>query len=619
MIKLKNKSEFQLRSLGAFDFKNVEEPIEVYAIANKGMVIPRRSEMKGKLKQKPNKYKIGKNIASYLLTAWVIIEVVNFFIGHFNLEPLLLDMLIIFLVFGLLTNITFNTFKGRWNKKAIMLQVLIILAAFVTNVYYIMNPLDLNPRSLRLFSFSINKSPLQNLSSVAVLPIQNNLPNDENDYLLAGLHDGIITELGRLGNLKIISRTSTLSYAESTKSLKQIGTELDVNSILESSITPSDDWYVYRVRLLNSETEELIWSDEFRTTVSELPILINNVAKIIAITLNPDAVVDVNIHEEINPAAYIEILKGHYWIQKFTKDGVYKSISHFEKAIDLDSTNMEGYLGIASAWSVLQQLGFVSPKIARPKILEYGDKAVKIDSDHWQSYSYRGATAFLSNYDLQKGIQLFEKSIELNPNNSGDRALMAHFYMLVNDWDKAWEQIRYAKEIDPLNPTVIAFEAVMYVNDKKMLSAIKQIEILSLIDPNNLFVENINLIKNRDFGNDDEAIACMKRLYDDAVSDPIALNKFIDREYATTNDVNLTWLSVIRHLQEIDYLLYYPSHTARALMTSIPGYDDDLFFQCLGQMAEDRHPDIPYYARKDGHPLQDDPRYIKIMTDLGLW
>ncbi len=617
---IKNKSEFHLVSLGEFDFKNVEEAMEVYAIANRGLVVPRRSEMKGKLKQKPIGKKIGKNLAIYLGSAWVVMEAFNFFIEHYNLEPLLLDILIIFLVFGLFSSITFSFFKGRWNKKAVILQMVIGLLAIFSTGYFIMNPLKLNPRSLRFITLKNNKSPLRNLSSIAVLPIQNNLPNNQNDYLLAGLHDGIITELGKLNKLKTISRTSTLSYAESSKRLKQIGRELGVNSILESSLSPSSNGYVYRTRLLDTKTEELMWSSEFKIQVSELPKLFDEISQMVAIKLNPGAIEDVRVHEDINPEAYKEVLKGNYLLQKFSKKDLEQSIIHYKKAIELDSTNIEGYLGVAGSWIYMQQIGVVDPKIARPNIFYYGEKAVEIDPDHWLTLGYLSYKAFSIDYNYEKGIQLTKKSLELNPNNSANRSALAHLYMQVNEWEKAWEQMWYAKEIDPLNPQVLAFEAIMYMNENKYLSAVKLIEKLSLIDEESDFVKLTNVVKNRDLGNDKEAIESMKKLYLDATIDPVTLNKFIDREYEKTKDINLTWITLLRYLQKIDYQKYYPSNTARVLYSLIPpGYDDDLFFECLSQMANDRDPNMPYYARKDGNPLQKDPRYAKIMKNIKLW
>lgn len=546
-------------------------------------------------------------------------EAFNFFLERYHIEPLLLDILIILLSFGILSTLIFSYMKGRWNKKAVFYQILVIIMAFVSVGYFVVNPLKLNPRSIRFVSLTGSLSPLANFNSVAVLPIQNNLPNKEKDYLLAGLHDGIITELGKLGTIKTIGQTSTLQYAETTKSLKQIGKELDVKSILESSISVSGDGYIFRSRLIDSVTEEILWNDEYSTTIDEFPTLLDVISEIVAIKLDPESTENVRVQQQTNSKAYEEVLKGNYLLQKFSKEGLEESLIHFKKAIEIDSNYIEGYLGVAKSWLYMQQIAIVDPKIARPQIIKYSERAMSIDSTSWNSYILRGGIAFYIDYDYEKGIEMLQKSLEINPNNSDVRSGIAHLYMLVGDWDNAWKQIEYAKEIDPLNPQVIGFEMGLLAGSGKLLSAFKQSKLLAIIGPETIFNKINMVVLSRAFGEDEKAIEGMKNLYFEGTSNPKALNAFIDNEYSRTGDVNQTWLATLKYLETADYQKYLPPDAARVLYSFIPGYDDDLFFKYLEQMAKDRHPEIPYYALKDGSPLQDDPRYIKIMEDLGLW
>ena len=616
---VKNKKEFELVSVGKHEFKHVSEIMEVFAVVQDGLVVPKRKEMKGKLKEKTTNQKLAKNALIYLGIAWVVMELFNFSILKFNLDPLLLDVLIICLFFGLIISMSITYFKGRWNRRAIMVNSMAVVSAIISTGYFVINPLSITPSSLRIIPLTKSKSPLQNLSSIAVLPVQNNLPNKENEYLLAGLHDGIITELGKFGTLKTISRTSTLGYQGTNKSLKQIGLELDVNTILESSLSPDNEQYIYRVRLLDAKTEELLWTDEFKSNIEDLPRLYNELSQVIATKLNPGPVEDIRISKDIHPEAYQEILKGNFLLQKFSKKELEESIVHYKRAIELDSAGIDGYLGVAGSWIYMQQIGIVDPKIARPNIYHYGNKAVDIDPGHWKTLGHLSYRAFLCEYNFEEGIRFSEESLKLNPNNSATRSGLAHLYMLVGEWEKAWEQIRYAKSIDPLNPQVLAFEAIMFFNDNKLLSAIKNIEKLSLIDQSSLYVKMVNVGKNRDFGLEKKAIEYLKELYADATSDPVALNRFIDKEYEKTNDVNLTWLAVLYYFQQTDFQKYYPSRVAVVLTNFLQGYDDDLFFACLKQMAEDRDPNIPYYAMRKDSELQKDPRYTEIMQEVGLW
>lgn len=562
--------------------------------------------------------KVGKSLAIYLGSAWVIMEASNFFIDRYDLEPLLLDVLIILIVFGAFITIIYKSFNGRWNKKAIVLQAFIVIGSLVFVGYFVTNPANINPRALRFIKIGHHQNPLEGLESVAVLPIQNNLPNSENDYLLAGLHDGIITELGTLGTLKTISRTTMLQYAKSTKTLKSIGKELGVNALLESSLSASNDEFILRFRLIEAKSEDLIWSDEFTTTISRMPSLSETISKIIAISLNPNMEESRTIDEEVNPKAYIEVVKGNTLLGTFQGPQLRESLTHFHKAIAIDSSHIEGYLGVARAWSFLQQMGAVDPKVARPIILKYGQLAKEIDPNHWQTHAYEGNTLYSIAYDFRGGIESYLKSLQLNPNNSEVRILLAHSYMNFGEWDKAWDEMRYAKEIDPLNPKVIGMEFIMYGSQGKFLSVMKSMKIMEAIDPDNFYFTMFSLITNRDLGNDEEAIQWLKKFFggDEHVG---FFDEVIDQKYQETNNVNDAWYACVRRAIELDNGHYNSSWIARTLYSFIPGYDDDLFFKHFQILANDRHPDMPYYYRKDGNPLQDDPRFIKIMEDIGLW
>ncbi|WP_462251912.1 tetratricopeptide repeat protein [Ekhidna sp.] len=561
---------------------------------------------------------IWKNLAIYLGSAWVIMEALNFFIERYHLEPMLLDIVIILLFFGILTTVIYSSFSGRWNRVAIAAQILNSVFALLVVGYFLMNPLNLNPRSLHFASININKSSLSEFSSVAVLPVQNNLPNNENDYLLAGFHDGIITELGKLGTLKTISRTTMAHYANSSKDLRSIAKELDVNTVLESSLSPSQGQFVLRVRLLDAFSEDLLWSDEFKTTVSEMPGLFETVSQIIATKLDPNTIENVRVHEEVNHEAYIEIVKGNILLQKFTSSALWEALNHFQKTIHLDSMNIEGYLGVAKAWIYLQQLSVVNPQRARPYIYEYYLLAKELEPDHWQIHYIDAAIKFFIEFNFDEGIKSALRSIEQNPNNSDSRSLLAHCYMITGDWQKAWEQMRYAKEIDPLNPQVIGFEFLMFGQQGKFLSAIKSMELLAAIDPDNLFYRTFSTVKNRDLGNDKEAIKWLKLQYSD-ISDDLAIERFVEETYKETSSVGETWYRVVTEFCPSNCEAYLPALITRTLYSFYPGHNDDLLFENLVIMIQDGHPDLPYFNIKDGSPIQNDPRYIKAMQDLGFW
>ena len=126
--------------------------------------------------------KLGMKVAIYLGSAWVIMEAFNFFLERYHLEPLLLDILILILLTGVFNTIVHSFFKGKWNKKAIILQILVCISGLISVGYFVVNPHRLNPRAVRFAALKSDISAFGNIESLAVLPIQNNLPNQEKNY-----------------------------------------------------------------------------------------------------------------------------------------------------------------------------------------------------------------------------------------------------------------------------------------------------------------------------------------------------------------------------------------------------------------------------------------------------
>ncbi|MGB5500290.1 MAG: adenylate/guanylate cyclase domain-containing protein, partial [Maribacter sp.] len=285
---LVNKGDFLLHSLGPFEFKNVEEPIEVFAVTNEGMAVPKREQIKGKLKESKKKLSKKWIVPIYMLIAWLVIEVFNFVIERYRLDPVLLDFFILITLFVLPAILIYYFFKGRFNKKALGLQILNGIAMVAVLFYFLTNPLALNPGKLRLVKLYEGKSSaLKSLNSLAVLPFSNNLGDDSQKYLLAGMHQGLISEIGQLGSIRIISSTSSLPYQNTKKSIQKIAIELNADAILETSLTRIDTLIELRTNLIKAFPDEhVLWNHVYIASIKELPNIYKEVTKNVALKIN---------------------------------------------------------------------------------------------------------------------------------------------------------------------------------------------------------------------------------------------------------------------------------------------------------------------------------------------
>lgn len=207
---IRNKSGFHSVSLGFFDFKNVAEPIEVFALEHPGLIVPRRDALKGKVKLsapeikswylRKSTQKAAKIFLSYLMLAWLAVESLALLVKKQDWDTEFINLLIIVAVFGLIATLVFSLLRKRFNWKAVVLQLLCLVLCVYTLFYYLMHPTVFNPDSLRLVKISQEeKSPLASLKSMAILPFGNLMNDSTQEYLLAGMHDGLISEIGKNG------------------------------------------------------------------------------------------------------------------------------------------------------------------------------------------------------------------------------------------------------------------------------------------------------------------------------------------------------------------------------------------------------------------------------------
>lgn len=562
----------------------------------------------------------GNRLLFYFGSGWLLVEVFNFVIERYDLDPVFLDYLILITIFGLPATIIYSFFSGGFNKIAIVLQVLNGISAIALMVFFFLNPLALNPGKLRVLKLYEGKSSaLQSLNSLAVLPFTNNLGNDSQEYLLDGMHDGLINEIGQLGSIHIISKTSTLTYKNTNKSIKNIAEELKVDAIIETSLTRIDTLIELRINLVNAFPDELVlWNHSYSTSLSGLPNLYKEVTKNVALKINkallPEEEQKLEPKRVPNPGAYEAALRGTYYMGFLTKEGFDLAEAQFRKAIKIDSLFALGYGGLAGILGSSRQMGYVSGMEVNSVLDSLSKKSYALDS--LDAHILMGIASNLTwtHYEWEEAELYFKKSIEANSNMAQSRALYAHYLILLDRWTDAWEQMEYAMELDPQNPWVIAFSAAMYFNNGKMLSGLKQAKRLIQIEPNHPMANQMLLMMSVIQKNYDLAIPPLKKFV--GRTGAPNLDALIDNAYQT-NDFNATVKLATNYLEEYE-VEHFVSPNIMCILYQMLG-ETDKQLEWMMKMYEVSDPNLPYYALRKGDPIEDDPTYILIMKEIGLW
>ena len=178
-----------------------------------------------------------------------------------------------------------------------------------------------------------------NIQSLAVLPLENLSGEVSQDYFADGMTDELITDLAKISALRVISRTSVMVYKGARKPLPQIARELNVDAVVEGTVVQAGDRVRITAQLIQVPADKHLWAESYEGNVRDTLALQNKVARAIAeqirIKLTPGEQAALNSGKPVDPGAYQEYLKGRYFWNKRTADGLQKARDHFNQAIDV--------------------------------------------------------------------------------------------------------------------------------------------------------------------------------------------------------------------------------------------------------------------------------------------
>ena len=615
---LKNQKEIQVKSLGRFHFKNDSKPREIFAIEHPKLVTPKRSQVKGKFKKKEP---VIRQMLVYVGISWISFLILSYVVSSNNLDPGLIDLSVIIAFFGFISFFIWQLLRPRLGWRSIALHALNIVLALMAIGAFLLNPTIIEVSRLPAINLFGQKQQQfsATLNSIAVLPFVNNTGDQSQEYLFKGMHEGLIHEIGHLSNIRIPSSTSTLSYATSSKSMKRIARELEVDALIEGSLTRIDSVIQFRIKLINVfPQEKSLWAHEFNTTIDGIPDLYHEVTKNVALQINgvlqPKDIKQLSKMHAPNPGAYEAYLKGQYYAGFLTPDGIEIAENYFTKAIEIDPEFALGYGGLSLVWVSKKQMGYTSGKIATPFIKLYHEKSMQLDSTNAENWTGEAAILTWTDFAWERGEKAFLKSIELNPNSAPARAAYAHLLMILNQFDEARVQMDYAEQLDPLNPWTLSFSGAMHFYEGKIITAFKKFEQLKKLEPDHPMLNRALLGKYANTTQYDQGIEVLKRFIH--LEEGYSVKELIDDTYQKT-DFEQTLKITAQRLEAISKTSFVAPATIYFIYELLGDEEKRIFW--MKKMQESKDGYLPYNAIRNNDPLQNDPRYIKIMQEIGLW
>jgi TolB-like protein/DNA-binding winged helix-turn-helix (wHTH) protein/tetratricopeptide (TPR) repeat protein len=325
------------------------------------------------------------------------------------------------------------------------------------------------------------------IRSLAVLPLDDLSPGTREEYFADGMTDELITELARIPGLRIVSRTSVMQAKGTRKPLAQIARELNVDAVVEGSVVRSADRVRITAQLIDTRSDKHLWAQSFEGPLGDVLTLQDDVAREIAsqtrTVLTPAARAELTSAKHIDPEAHDAYLKGRYYWNKRTSDGLQKGAIYFQQAIEKDPAYAAAYSGLADCNSGLAWHGFVSPDIALPKAHAAVLKAIELDP---QSAEAHASLALLLDHkwDWPGAEAEFKRALQLDPQYANAHHWYGDHLSIKGRHDEALLQSRQALELDPLNLMIGTWVALRYYLARRYDLAIEQSRKTLALDPN---------------------------------------------------------------------------------------------------------------------------------------
>ena len=317
------------------------------------------------------------------------------------------------------------------------------------------------------------------ITSIAVLPFDNLGRDPEQDYFVDGMTDAIITNLAQVRALRVISRTSVTQYERTDKLLPRIAEDLNVDAIVEGTVMRSGDRVRVTAQLIHAATDRHLWARtyerELRDVLALQAELAAAIAQAVQVKVQPEEQRRLAARGTVDPEAYDAYLKGRFFWNKRSPQGIAKGIEYFQQAIDRDPTYAPAYSGLSDAYR-MSGLATLPPREYMPKAEAAARKALALDETLAEAHSSLAGVLYRYHWDWEGAEREFQRCLELDPNYAEGHRAYAIYLLTVRRHEEAVAEARRARELSPLSPVINVELATALVRVGRYDEAIQQVQ-----------------------------------------------------------------------------------------------------------------------------------------------
>jgi serine/threonine protein kinase/tetratricopeptide (TPR) repeat protein len=328
----------------------------------------------------------------------------------------------------------------------------------------------------------------ETIDSVAVLPFVNSSGDPNSEYLSDGISESLINSLSQLPHLKVMSRDSAFMYKGKDTDARTVGQALGVRAVLKGHVMQRGDDLEISAELVDARDDSHIWGQQYSRKAADIFALQGDLAKemtsMLRMRLTGEDEKRMAKSYTVNPEAYQDYLRGRYWWNKRTEEGLNKGIEYFQQAIDKDPAYALAYAGLADSYSMLANFANVPAKEAFPKAKDAAQKALEIDDTLAEAHTSLAFIRTAYDWDWPGAEREFQRAIALNPSYATALTFYGGALWEMGRPEEAVAELKRAVELDPLSLIANTVLGTAFYMARQNDQAIEQERKTLELDPN---------------------------------------------------------------------------------------------------------------------------------------
>lgn len=340
---------------------------------------------------------------------------------------------------------------------------------------------------LGVIAFRILRSraiPVPLVRSIAILPFTNLSGDPDQEYFADGMTEELVTQLGKVSALRVISHTSVNRFKATKTPLQQIARELQVDAVVEGTVAREGNRVRVTTNLIQANPEKHLWAESYDRDLRNVLDLQSEIARTVAaqikIAVTPAERLRLNVVEPVDPEAHELLLKGNFYFEKWNKAGFEKAVEYFNQSTQKAPQNARAYVGLAIAYA---GLGISDPS-AYPKEEAAALQALKIDDNLAEAHNALAWAKLTLDWDTVAAEREFRRAIELNPNDARAHSWYGMFLAILGRIEDSLREVRRTRELDPLSLAETTLAWRTYYNARDYDKGIQMLQNDAEMDPN---------------------------------------------------------------------------------------------------------------------------------------